>query len=74
MAGWAVSQLIRNWGWLAKLGLGGEAGLEARDGARDRSGSGAALNALCMQWLLPAISKHFERGFLGIPEAFFVIG
>ena len=70
MAGWAVSQLIRNWGWLAKLGWGGGAGL----GARDRSASGAALNAFCVQWLLPAISGRFERGFLGIPEAFFVIG
>ena len=74
MAGWDVSQLIRHMGWLAKLGAAELGWVRARDAAAGVRGSGLALNASCMQQLRRAIGGCFERGFLGIVEAFFVIG
>ena len=78
MAGWDVSQLIRNGGWLAKLGTAEFGWVGARDARPMVRGlcacSECILYAARMQRLRRAIGGCFERGFLGIVEVLFVIG
>ena len=78
MAGWDVSQLIRNMGWLAKLGAAEFGWVRARDARPMVRGSALALNAFCMHLACSGYAGQsgvaFERGFLGIVEELFVIG
>ena len=71
LPGWAVSQLNRNLGLVGQVEVGW---FRAR--ARGPGFGGLCVGSECILYAVvtPGYREGFERGFLGILEAFFVIG